>query len=132
MNEPGIPVDFDDCNDASTVIRADMPEMVLDGRLGEICQTRLVRFPIAYSWVSLATAAGALITRGNSALRPNLFSCVVGPKGSGKSQAWETSLQTLGMWPTHQQLLKAKFGSAEGLFDNLQDIEPDAVRLVYV
>ena len=73
------------CEDKS-IIRADTPESVLDGRLGEISQRRLAHFPIAYSWGALVTAAGALIPHSNGPLRTNLYWCPVGPQGSGKSQ----------------------------------------------
>jgi hypothetical protein len=89
----------------------DMPDSVLDGRLGEICQKRLVKFPLAYSWGSLITSAGTLIPRFETSrlpllaasnrciLRTNLYWCPVGPKGTGKSQAIEQALNCLGMWP---------------------------------
>jgi len=36
------------------------------------------------------------------------------------------------MWPSHAVLLKAKYGSAEGLIDKLQNVEANAVHLVSV
>ncbi len=138
MSIEGIPLEFDGRllvpseTRESPIVRADMPDSVLDGRLGEICQRRLARFPIAYSWGALVTSAGALIPRGNRPLRTNLYWCPVGPVGSGKSQSMESVFRVLGMWQQHHILLKAKFGSAEGLIDKLQDVEPDSVRLVAV
>lgn len=116
----------------SAVVRADMPETVLDGRLGEICQLHLRQFPLAYSWGALTTTAGILIPRGAGPLRTNLYWCPVGPKGSGKSKSVETVFRLLDMWPSHPLLLKAKYGSAEGLIEKLADIEPGGVRLVDV
>src|SRR5690348_6529514 len=114
------------------IAREDMPESVLDGRLGELYHSRLQRFPIAYAWGALVTVAGSLIPRSASPLRTNLYWCATGPKGTGKSQSHESTLRLLGMWPSHPILLQAKFGSAEGLIDRLQDVEPNAGRLVSV
>lgn len=112
--------------------RVDMPETVLDGRLGEICQRYFKRFPVAYAWPALVTAAGALIPRGeNYQIRNNLYACLVGPKGSSKSETCENVFRVLGMWPKHPVLLKAKYGSAEGLIDRLGEIEAGGERLVY-
>src|SRR5262245_51903214 len=114
------------------VSRADMPDAVLDGRLGEICQQRLSHFPLAYSWGSLVTAAGALIPRCNQPpIRTNLFWCPVGPAGTGKSQCMDTVFHLLEL-DTSPVLLEAKFGSAEALVEKLEGIGSDAVRLVSV
>jgi len=140
----GVPVDFDgpitksatirrvdDILDVPT-IRADMPETVLDGRLGEICQQRLKNFPRAYAWGALVSAAGTMIPRSGHDIRTNLYYCAVGPKGSSKSQSTESVLRVVGLWPHHRLLLKGKFGSAEALIEKLQDAEPNAVRLLSV
>ena len=67
-------------------IRADMPDAVLDGRLGEVATTRLRYFPTAYAWGALVTAAGAMVQRQEGSLiRPNLYWCAFGPAGSGKT-----------------------------------------------
>ncbi len=107
---------------------ADMSAEVLDGRLGEICQRRLARFPIAYAWLSLVTVAGALIERQNSSpLRTNLFCGLVGPVDSGKSQAIECSVGALGL--KKPRLQNVMSGSAEGLLAKLSDARR-AARLV--
>ena len=77
----------------------DMPDTVLDGRLGEICQRRLGDLPLAYSYLALVTCAGTLVptqddTGGflddatlfhrNNTIRTNLFFCPVGEIGTGK------------------------------------------------
>jgi hypothetical protein len=116
---------------SSTIKRPDMPESVLDGRLGEICQRRLKHLPLAYSWGALVTTAGAMIPRGAASIRTNLFWCPVGPPGSGKSQSQEACFQIAGLTQS-TTLLKAKFGSAEALVERLEDIGADAVRLVFV
>src|SRR5581483_1448278 len=38
----------------------------------------------------------------------------------------------LDMWPQHPVLIKGKYGSAEGLVERLQDVEPNASRLIAV
>jgi hypothetical protein len=114
------------------VIRADMPESVLDGRLGELYAQYLTRFPIAYAYLALVTAAGVLIDRGNRTIRTNLFTCPVGPTGTGKSESAKAAFRLLGMWPTHQFLISGKFGSGEALVERLQDIETGAARFIWV
>ncbi len=107
---------------------ADMSAEVLDGRLGEICQRRMGRFPIAYAWLALVTVAGALIERPNSSpLRTNLFCGLVGPVDSGKSQAIECSLQALGL--EKPRLQDVMSGSGEGLLAKLSGANGEA-RLV--
>jgi hypothetical protein len=54
---------------------------------------------------------------------------LVGATGSGKTDTFTTACKTLGMWQDNR-LLKAKFGSAEGLMERLQDVEPGASRLI--
>src|SRR5262245_58946771 len=113
------------------LIRTDIPEDVLDGRLGEICQSRLRHFPLAYSWGALVTAAGALIPRCDRPIRTNLYWCPAGPRGTGKSQCTDTVFHLVGL-DNSPVLLEAKFGSAEALIEKLQDIGPAALRLVNV
>jgi hypothetical protein len=98
-------------------VRQDMPEDVLDGRLGEICKRRLASLPIAYSWLPLVAAAGPLITR-ETAIRHNIFVCTVGPKGSGKSTGYEHAFRITGI--EEPVLVPAMFGSAEALVERLQ------------
>jgi len=107
---------------------ADMTDKVLDGRLGEICQLRMSRFPIAYGWSALVTVAGALVERQNGGpLRTNLFCGLVGPVDSGKSQAIECSIGVLGL--EKPRLQNVMSGSAEGLLAKLSDAD-GAARLV--
>jgi Bifunctional DNA primase/polymerase, N-terminal/Primase C terminal 1 (PriCT-1) len=100
-----------------TTVRQDMPDAVLDGRLGEICKRRLSSLPIAYSWLPLIAAAGPLITRETS-IRNNIFVCTVGPKGSGKSTGYEHAFRITGI--LEPVLVPAMFGSAEALVERLQ------------
>jgi hypothetical protein len=93
----------------------DLPTGVLDGRLGDICQRRMRLFPLAYSWPSLLTVASALAPR----LTPtkfNLYTALVGPVQSGKTQAIEWAQNILGI--TEPELLTTMAGSAEGLIKN--------------
>jgi hypothetical protein len=113
----------------------DMPESVLDGRLGEICQKRLSKFPIAYSWGSLLVAATQLIPN-SEALPLNLYWCPVGPQGSGKSQAQEQALCVVGLGESESGersslVIEAKFGSAEGLLHALRELKGEN-RLLFV
>ncbi|MGO9575995.1 MAG: hypothetical protein ACLPTQ_16900 [Terriglobales bacterium] len=119
---------------ASAVLgeRADMPESVLDGKLGEICQRRLRDSCVAYAWPSLVVVAGAspfLKFVGNP-LRSNLFACLVGPVDTGKSATSDHCLHVLGMGPSDPILLPAKFGSGEALMQELDRSGP-CVRLLY-
>lgn len=105
----------------------DMPESVLCGRLGEIVQKRMSRFPIAYAWPAIVTVAGTLVRRSNSTLRQNLFAALVGPPHSGKSQTIEHATKIMGL--EHPQLQNLMAGSAEGLLHRLKDANGTA-RLV--
>ena len=100
---------------AETLQVADMPETVLDGRLGEICQQRLGDLPLAYAWISLLTVAGTLVPV--SGMRTNLYGVPVGPIGSGKTQAIERAILTMGL---NKPLLESTLaGSFEGLAGRL-------------
>ncbi len=100
---------------AGTVKIADMSETVLDGRLGDICKKRLGEFPIAYAWISLLTVAGTLVPPSEN--RTNLFSAPIGPIGSGKTQAIERAIATMGLAKPHLENTLA--GSFEGLVGRL-------------
>jgi hypothetical protein len=101
----------------------DMPEAVLDGRLGEICTRRLNDLPIAYAWICLVTAAGTTVPR-SPHIRTNLYAAPIGPVGSGKSQAIERSIMAIGI--SKPQLENTLAGSSEGLLDKLADANGDA------
>ena len=100
----------------------DMPETVLDGVLGEICETYMLsgkRFPLAYAWPALLAVASVLAPRYQPKQRLNLYSALVGSVGSGKSQAIEAAIQLLGLEPP--ALLNLMAGSAEGLIRKCKD-----------
>jgi hypothetical protein len=124
----------------------DMSDHVLDGRLGEICQRRMLfedHFPIAYAWPALVTVAGTMTpwsqsgysknpkTRDDIKTRSgqtNLFTGLVGPVHSGKSQAGEYAQGVLGIpqGATSEEIGRHEHcafeiyaGSAEMLFERL-------------
>jgi hypothetical protein len=104
---------------AAPISVPDMPEEALDGRLGELCQRRLLCYglPRAYAYLALVTAAGALVPP--SAQRTNLFTCLVGDVGTGKSVSINAAYLVMGVPETIRQNMKA--GSAEGLMLHLAD-----------
>jgi len=107
--------------DATAV--ADMPEAVLDGRLGEICFRCMKRFPVAYAWPALVTVASALTPRSaenmTKGVRFNLYTALVGPCHSGKSQAISAAQNLLDIEPP--TLMELMAGSAEGLIRKFND-----------
>ena len=109
-------------DDIATVSRMNVDDMktsVLEGRLGEICEKRLrPQFPMAYAWPALLAAATDLIDISDvrNPSRTNLFVALVGPAGTGKSQAIEQSCYLLGV---HAHELMS--GSIEGLLARLGD-----------
>jgi DnaB-like helicase N terminal domain len=109
------------------IFQADMPEDVLDGRLGEICESRLVGLPRSYAWISLVCAAGVLVPQ-QSKLRTNLYGCVVGPVGSGKSVSTTRAPAILGI--EKPRLEKTLAGSAEGLLEKISDANGDTRLLM--
>jgi hypothetical protein len=97
----------------------DMPEEVLDGRLGEICLRRMGRFPLAYSFPAIVTVGSAQVPQPATKARFNLYTALVGPYHSGKTQAIEWAENLLGIEsPT---LLDVMAGSAEGLIRKCRD-----------
>jgi hypothetical protein len=97
----------------------DMPESVLDGKLGEICQQRMSIYPVAYAWPALVTAAGALVQpAAKGFLRTNLYTCLVGDVASGKSSSIELAFYLLDARAAGVVHSK-KAGSAEGLLGSI-------------
>lgn len=101
--------------------KRDMSESVLVGKLGEIYRKRLSHFPIAYAYPALLTAAGVLVPSPPhaSGTQTNLLCVLVGPLGSGKSQAILQSFQTMGILDS-KHYTNCRAGSAEGLFRMLE------------
>jgi hypothetical protein len=105
---------------------ADMAETVLCGRLGEICQTRLGDFPIAYAWPALLAAGSAQVyvpVKFGKVL-VHLYVALVGPLHSGKSQAIERANYLLAVQPVDTMA-----GSIEGLLQKIGDRGNDGVLL---
>lgn len=107
---------------APEILLRDMPETVLDGRLGEICATRMSAFPRAYAWHALLAVGSVLVPRVQGR-RVNLYAALVGPVHSGKTQAiqFAQSLFCVGS-PVVMDMLS---GSAEGLTKEVGDASGD-------
>jgi hypothetical protein len=117
----------------------DMSELVLDGRLGEICQRRMLgSFPIAYAWPSLIAAAGVLVpsaqtvpaSGGGMTLTipdslTSSFTGLVGPVHTGKSQSILWSNRIIGLPEGYYSDVKA--GSSESLLRKLNTMQSKGV-----
>lgn len=108
------------------ILLSDMPDDVLDGALGEICDRRLVGLPRAYSWPALLCSAGVLVPP-TPHVRTNLYACLVGGVGTGKSVAGKRATDVLGLGKP--QLETTLAGSAEGLLEKISDAN-GAARLL--
>ena len=113
------PVNLVEISTLEDLKRPDMPESVLDGKLGRWCRERLGDFSLAYSWPSILGAASVLV-KPTANVRCNLYICLVGPMHSAKSTAQERAdilfnLQALDLLNTK------KCGSAEGLAEQIGD-----------
>lgn len=103
----------------------DMTCAVMNGRLGEVCDERMLAyFPIAYAWPALIAAAGAMVpqvSQEGGMIQPsnmvNSYTGLVGPVHSGKSQAIHWATRIAGIPDTNYTDLKA--GSSEGLLSKL-------------
>jgi hypothetical protein len=104
---------------AKDVYLRDMPDSVLDGRLGEICSKRMAIFPVAYAWPALLAVASAVVPRQTHNVRVNLYSALVGPVHSGKSQAIDHAIKILGL--ESPALMDLMSGSAEALIRKAKD-----------
>ena len=100
----------------------DMPDTVLDGQLGEICSARMSTFPKAYAWHALLAVASVLVPRVQGT-RANLYSCLVGPVHSGKSQAIQFAQNLFGV--ESPVVMDMMSGSAEGLTREVGDAAGD-------
>jgi hypothetical protein len=100
----------------ATVGTKDMPKSVLDGWLGEVCKKRMLKhFPVAYAWPALVTVASAMVptNAATNDTRCNLYTALVGPIHSGKSEAIKHAKLLLGI--QSPPLLDLLAGSAEML-----------------
>jgi hypothetical protein len=106
----------------SVALLLDMPDTVLSGRLGEICQRLMLhggRFPLAYAWPALLTVASVFAPRHSEKQRLNLYTALSGPVHSGKTQAIEAAQQLLGV--REPELMSVMAGSAESLMRHISD-----------
>jgi hypothetical protein len=113
------PINLVDVVTVEQLKRPDMPASVLCGKLGEICRTRMGDFPIAFSWLAVLSAASVMV-KPHEKLRCNINTCLVGDVNFGKSQAQDRANF---LFRLHEQGLldKGKYGSAEGLLDQIGD-----------
>jgi len=111
----------------------DMPEMVLDGRLGELAEAMVhgePAYPRSYAYPSLLTVGSAIYPAGMAELsqgnhiyasgprqQTNLYTALIGAIHSGKSQAITAALQMLGV-PANKYS-EVKSGSPEALTTHL-------------
>lgn len=98
---------------ATAVDIPDLPKECLDGELGNVCTSCLGEFPRAYAWPALLAYASALIQRDPGDRRTNIYSALVGPVHSGKSQ---TELWTRNVLAVPESnLISTYVGSGEQL-----------------
>jgi hypothetical protein len=96
----------------------DMPQHVLDGRLGELASKRLAGLPLAYSWPSMLAAASVKARAEN--LQTNLYAGTVGDVHTGKSVARARAIHALGLKGS-ECVLDSFTGSGEGLIQEVRN-----------
>jgi hypothetical protein len=98
-----------------TIKTDDMPRSCLHGRLGEWAEKRMKMFPLAYSWPALLTAASCRLAPipGKQSF-VNLYTALVGPTYSGKTEAFKHAIYALGVPDEFKG-----FGSAEGMIETV-------------
>src|SRR5438132_3305981 len=104
------------------IVLRDMTCSVLDGRLGEICDARMSAFPRAYAWHAILAVASVLVPRVKGT-RVNLYSGLVGPVHSGKTQAIQFAQNLFGI--ESPIVMAMMSGSAEGLTKEVGDAAGD-------
>lgn len=117
-------------DDANVAEVEDMPDECMSGRLGDIYEKYLPRFPRAYGYTALVANASALIQDRALGVRTNFFGINVGASGSGKTEvdAWARSILGVcqsvlitGFIGSGEQFV-TKYGDAEG---NTRLFDPD-------
>jgi hypothetical protein len=123
----------------------DMPPNVIpDCVLGTIARDYMSHIPLAYSLPALLTVGGTMVPPPERTInesiaisqgagsQTNLYTALIGPINSGKSQAIVHAVGNLGLHPSRYDITKN--GSAEGLFKKLArlvgDISETSQRLV--
>lgn len=123
--EPIEVVEVFDPKTAQSWQATDMSRAVMNGRLGEICAERMLKyFPVAYAWPALIAVAGAMVPQiqqeGSFTQQSNMvnsYTALVGPVHSGKSQAIHWATRIIGLPETNYSDIKA--GSSEALLKKL-------------
>lgn len=99
---------------------ADWPEDSIEGFLADIITERMPEFPRAYAWPAIITMASAYMDmQPEKPIRSNLYTVLVGPVHSGKTQACERAAETFGL--AAPELVKTYSGSMEQMARELGD-----------
>ncbi len=102
-----------------------LPEAALYGKLGEL--TKTLDSPFSWSWPTMVTAFATLgiHTMGSysQAIRPNLYTVLMGKVASGKSTVMRRSLRSLDI--PEKAIKKAHVGSDRGLEQVLRVPKPE-------
>ena len=96
----------------------DMPDKVLDGRLGEWCHQYFGDFCNAYSWPAVTAAASVHVRPDNDKQRCNLYWGPVGDPGTGKSSAGKRAEYYFQL-PALDLVDETMYGSVEGMFEKI-------------
>jgi hypothetical protein len=109
----------------------DMPEECIEGYLGDLVRERMPEFPRAFAWGSVITMASALMSdvQGEEEIRSNIFTALVGPVHSGKTQAIERAAKIIDV--SYPELIKTYSGSMEQLARQIGD-PGGAARVLHV
>ncbi len=101
----------------------DMSTACLDGRLGEICEKYMVAIglPRSYSYLALLTYATLFAKSNSPSVRCNLYTCLAGPIGFGKSSTEARARHLLGIPDKSNNVFDGKAGSGEGLAERIGD-----------
>lgn len=124
-----------------TVQIPDMPENAIpDGVLSNICRKYMDNFPRSYAWPALLTVAGVMIPLPSPSAaeslsvsvgagsQTNLYTALIGPVGSGKTQAIQYAVSNLGL--DRKRYTDTKAGSIEGLLAKLSENNYAGQKLV--
>ena len=111
-------------------VLGDLPEECVEGYLGDLVRMRMKEFPLAYAWPAMVTAASVWMeTQPEKPVRTNLYTALVGPKHSGKTQTLERAARIIGV--ALPELVTSYAGSMEQLARELGD-PGGAPRLLWI
>jgi hypothetical protein len=130
-----------DIKEAAVITSDDMPLECLDGWLGEVCRSRMLKdYPAAYAWPALLTAASVLVNKEllPQGTRANVFTGLIGPVGSGKTCVFNEAFRLLNLKDNPRaaevadtEVVRLKSGSGEGMAQKIGD-QNGASKLVFV